>query len=214
MRIENLKMNNSGKLFYKKHTNQKEIALTFDDGPDNIFTPKIIKILKEYKIHATFFLLGKNIGRNPEIVKELIKQKHEIGNHSFSHKTLIFKTPKFIKSEIERTDLILRESGLGKTQLFRPPYGRYSLALLFILRKMKKKMILWNIGPKDFKAKSSNEIISKIEKKLKPGSIIVLHEKSGEKTIKALNILIPRLLNQKYQFKTISDLFDFSSSNL
>jgi len=212
MRI--LKKNNFGKLFYKKHTDQKEISLTFDDGPDAIFTPKIIKILNEYKIQATFFLLGKNIERNPEIVKELIKQKYEIGNHSYSHKTLVFKSPRYIRDEIEKTDGLLTEFGLEKTKIFRPPYGRYFFTLLFVLWKMKKKMILWNIGAKDFKAKNSKEIISKIEKKIKPGAIIVLHEKSGEKTLEVLKILIPKLLKKNYEFKTISDLFGFSNSNL
>ena len=206
-------MNNSGKLFYKKHTNKKEIALTFDDGPDAIFTPKIVEILNEFNIKATFFLLGRNIERNPEIVKELIKQKHEIGNHSYSHKTLIFKSPKYVRDEIEKTDHLLVEFGLEKTQLFRPPYGRYFISLLFVLWKMKKKMVLWNIGPKDFKATSSDEIIFRIEKEIKPGSIIVLHDKSGEKTLAALKILIPKLLEQNYEFKTISGLFGFSNSN-
>jgi len=210
----NFRMNNSGKWFYKKHTNQKEIALTFDDGLDAVFTPKIIKILNEYNIKATFFLLGINIDRNPEIVEELIKQKHEIGNHSYSHKTLIFKSPRYIQNEIEKTDLLLAEFGLEKTQIFRPPFGRYFISLLFVLWKMKKKMVLWNIGPKDFKAKNSKEIISKIEKMIIPGSIIVLHEKSGEKTLEALKILIPKLLKENYEFKKISDLFGFSNSNL
>ena len=200
-------------MYYKKNTELKNIALTFDDGPDAIFTPKIIELLHYHNIKATFFLLGKNIAKNPEIVKELIKQNHEIGNHSYSHKTLIFKSPKYIRKEIEKTDQILSTSGLEKTKLFRPPYGRFCIPLLLVLRKMKKKMILWNIGPKDFKAKNSNEIIARIEKKLKPGSIIVLHEKTGEKTLEALKILIPKLLEQNYQFKTISGLFGFSSSN-
>ncbi|MCK4653542.1 MAG: polysaccharide deacetylase family protein [Candidatus Cloacimonetes bacterium] len=193
-----------------RHGNRQEqsIALTFDDGPDPVYTGKILDILEKNKIKATFFVTGKKALEHPELVKRIFSKGHEVGNHSFSHKSLIFKSASFIRKEIEQTDEILRNLGIEGNIHFRPPYGRMLLTTFILLLRLRKKVVLWDNNPKDYKCSSSKEIVSKVLKKLKQGSIIVLHDgaKNRTDTVKAIEILIPELLKRDYMFKTISEL--------
>ncbi len=193
-----------------KVTHKKRIALTFDDGPHPKFTKQIIDILQEYSIKATFFVTGENAEKEPNLIKEIIANGNEIGNHSYSHKSLFLKFYKEIETEIKKTDSILRNLGVKGAIHYRPPFGRFFLTTLIVLSKMHKKLILWNLGPKDFKAKSSEEIYLKILKNVFPGSIILLHDGNGDrtKTIIALQKIIPELLSQGYIFETISEFIE------
>ena len=138
----------------------------------------------------------------------IVLRRHEVGNHSFSHKSLIFKSASFILNEIEQTDVILRKLGVKESTHFRPPYGRMLLITIIVLLRLRKKVILWDNNPKDYKCSSSKEIVNKVLKKLKQGSIIVLHDGAGNRTdtVEAVEVLIPELLKRSYKFKTVSDL--------
>jgi len=195
-------------LIKKGSGNRKEVAFTFDDGPDIIYTEMILDVLKEAKLKASFFVTGREVSACIALLKRMISEGHEICNHTFSHRSLLLRSNRFLESEITRTDDILQEYGLGKTNYFRPPYGRFSLFHFKVLKKLKKKMILWNIGPKDFKCRSSREIEEKIIKKLKPGSIIVLHDGGGKRdlTVNALPTIIRKVEGMGYKFVTISEL--------
>ncbi|MCK4311491.1 MAG: polysaccharide deacetylase family protein [Candidatus Cloacimonetes bacterium] len=183
--------------------------MTFDDGPDSVYTGKILDILERNKIKATFFIIGKKALENPELVKRIISKGHEIGNHSYSHKSLIFKSTAYVQKEIEKTDKILGNLGVKGDICFCPPYGRMDAIARMVFRKLHKKVILWDNNPKDFKRSSSDEIVNKVLKKLKPGSIIVLHDGGGDRTetIEAVEILIPELLKRGYNFKKVLELF-------
>jgi len=196
------------KIIRKFKTERKKVGLTFDDGPDMKNTVEILNILSEYKVKATFFVTGKNAEKFPELVELAKGQGHEIGNHSFSHSSLRFKTLAFVYEEITKTDNLLSSIGIGEVTNFRPPYGRYFPFVPLALKRLKKSMILWNIGPKDYKAKSSAQLTAFILKKLKPGSIIVLHDGGGNRriTIEALKELIPEILKKGYQFCTITEM--------
>ncbi|NQV18017.1 MAG: polysaccharide deacetylase family protein [Armatimonadetes bacterium] len=187
---------------------EKIVALTFDDGPDPEYTIDILKILRNYNVQATFFITGKKAQEYPEIVRKLISNRQELGNHSYSHRSLILKTMNYVKSEIEKTDEILKSFGIQGEILFRPPYGRIDAISIMVFWKLQKKIILWDNGPKDFKCSSSDEIVNKVLKKIKSGSIIVLHDGGGDRsnTVKAVEILIPELLKRGYLFKKVSEL--------
>ncbi len=193
-----------------RHGNRKEknIALTFDDGPHPLFTANILKILADYNIKATFFITGEKAREYSELVQKIISEGHEIGNHSFSHKSMIFRSIIFVINEIEKTDKVLKDIGVKGEIYFRPPYGRMDAIARMVLRKMRKKIILWDNGPKDFKCSSSEEIVDKVFKKLKPGSMIVLHDGGGDRsiTVQAVEKLVPEILSRGYQFKTVSEL--------
>jgi peptidoglycan/xylan/chitin deacetylase (PgdA/CDA1 family) len=195
-----------------RHGNRKKwvIALTFDDGPQDPYTGQILDILARYSIKATFFLTGEKIKQNPDIVRRIISDGHEVGNHSYSHKTMRCRSVKWLRNEIERTDELLLQAGASQSVPFRPPFGRISFRLMSLLKKMKKKMILWDIGPKDFKYAHPYEIVGKVLKKLKPGSIIVLHDGGWNRsvTVEAVNILVKDIREMGYSFVTISELTD------
>lgn len=202
------------KIVFSFKTKEKSICLTFDDGPHPEYTPQILDLLAEHKIKATFFILGCKIPNYEEIVKRIIREGHQVGNHGFSHCNLIFKKSEIILNEINRTDELLRQCGVEGEIVFRPPYGRMSLRAMLLLGKLNKKVIMWNIPTKDYKAENSGKIVAKIHRKIKSGGIIVLHD-AGKKiesdadrmpTIDAVSQIIAEILEMGYSFKTISEM--------
>lgn len=195
-------------LYFSGKRNKNQIALAFDDGPCEE-TLNVLKILKRYDSKATFFILGEKIRGNEKIVNHIIKQGHEIGNHSYSHLPLWFKDKKFIKKELIKTDNELLKLGV-KTNLIRPPYFRFGLNFLKICNKLNKKIIFCSIDSKDWKLLNKKVIIKRILKKVKNGSIINMHDYledigKNKQLLSVLEELIPQL-NRKYKLVTISEL--------
>lgn len=185
------------------------IYLTFDDGPDPSITPKILRALRQRKVKSTFFLVGEKVARHPQVVKTIIDDGHVIGNHSYSHPTLLGKKEDFIRLEIARTDEVISALSGGAPRLFRPPYGRFGKALLNILKETKHSMILWNASTKDYKIESSAETISdNLMKSCKPGKIILLHDGHANSlnTLQALQESLPELLDRGITFSSIPEL--------
>jgi len=145
-----------------------KIQLTFDDGP-NEYTLKILKTLKEFDIKATFFVVGKNCQKFPEILKEIVKEGHSIGNHSFSHSIKFFFD---FKREIERTNEIIKKIAGIETKIFRPPFGFLPFWIKNYLLKRNYQIVMWDLDSKDWKEK----IDPKIFQKIKPGSILLFHD--------------------------------------
>ena len=195
-----------------RHGNRKKwvIALTFDDGPQEPYTGQILDLLAKYSIKATFFLTGEKVEQNIDVIRRIISDGHEVGNHSFFHKTMRCRSLKWLRSEIEKTDELLLQAGASQPIHFRPPFGRISFRLISLIKKMQKKMILWDIGPKDYKYAHPYEIVGKVLKKLKPGSIIVLHDGGGDRsvTVEAVNILVKDIREMGYKFVTVTELTD------
>ncbi|MCF7858066.1 MAG: polysaccharide deacetylase family protein [Candidatus Cloacimonetes bacterium] len=205
------------KFVFKVKTEKKIIALTFDDGPHPEFTEELLDIFKEKNVKATFFVTGTNIESQKHLILRMINEGHELGNHSYSHKNLIFRSPGKIRDEILKTDKLLRELGVKGAIHFRPPFGRILLSACFVMQSLKKKVIMWNIPTKDFKEPYPEVIISRIYNRLKPGSIIVLHDsglsRNGKNidrkaTIAAVKEIVQELPKRGYQFKTISELIN------
>lgn len=202
------------KIIFGFKNKEKSICLTFDDGPHPVYTPKILTILAKHSVKATFFITGSKIQKYKRILKQLISEGHEVGNHGYSHRNLIFKNKEFILNEINRTDELLRDCGAKGEIVFRPPYGRMSLKAIFLLGELNKKIIMWNIPTIDYKADSSQKIIRRIRKKLKPGGIIILHDAGTlinsnvdrTFTIEAVEQIIEEILHKGYSFKTISEM--------
>ncbi|HEY9675751.1 MAG TPA: polysaccharide deacetylase family protein, partial [Waterburya sp.] len=153
-----------GKLVNHVDTTEKVVALTYDDGPNPPYTNQLLELLERNQIKATFFVIGEKAEKYPETVRLILSKGHEVGNHSYSHMQLIFKNPFFIRSEIEKTDKLLRQLGAKQEIHFRAPYGRKLLALPYILSKMQKKNILWNLDSKDYEASNSESIIDYVIK--------------------------------------------------
>ncbi|MDD5464442.1 MAG: polysaccharide deacetylase family protein [Candidatus Moranbacteria bacterium] len=201
-----------GGLTSRVNTQEKVVALTFDDAPTGQ-TDQVLKILNDADIKATFFAIGQNLEKYPEEGKAIAESGNEIGNHSYSHQRMILKTPGFIKSEIEKTDALIRETGYSGEITFRPPNGKKLLALPWYLKTHDRKTIMWDIEPESYPevAKSSESIAQYVIKNTKPGSIILLHPlaDSAQKTRDALPEIIATLQNEGYKFVTVSELLKY-----
>ena len=157
-------------LIWRQETKNKDIWLTFDDGPTPEVTPWILAALKQEKIKATFFLVGKQIEKYPKLLEDIINDGHIVANHSYSHKNGWFLSKKRYISDIERCQKLI-----PKNSLFRPPYGKISPAQIFALKK-KYKIILWDVLAWDFQQNITPKKVQRnILNNTNAGSIIVLH---------------------------------------
>lgn len=188
-------------------TKQKVIALTFDDGPNPLYTIQLLDILKKHSAQATFFVIGERAKKYPEIIKNIYSVGHEIGNHSWSHALLLGKSFAFIREEIEKTDTLLRSLGYTKEIYFRSPYGLKFFVLPWVLFKMNKKNILFNILAWDWLKPGKKWLTFWIVKRATPGSIILLHDgMPNDDLIAAVDEILTKLTAKGFQFVTISEL--------
>jgi len=198
-----------GELISRIETDQKVIALTFDDAPSDQ-TDTILRILREKKIPATFFMIGENIEKYPLEAQAIVSEGHEVGNHSYSHKRLIFTSYANVENEIEKTNSGIRELGYEDTIHFRPPNGKKMLALPYYLKTHNIKTIMWDIEP-DTYFKESGDIIKFTVERTRPGSIILMHpfcSKYCQADRDALPQIIDKLQSQGYSFVTVSELLE------
>jgi chitin deacetylase len=197
------------------NTDDKVVALTFDDGPSQN-ADEILSILDSENVKATFFLIGEAIQEYPEETKKIIDAGHEIGNHTYSHKMMIFLSPASIRNEIEKTDDIIIELGYKDVIQFRPPYGKKILFLPYYLHQHNRKTILWDLEPNSYPKinSSSDRIVQYVAEQVKPGSIILLHpwNKNNRETIDSIKGIIEALRSEGYEFKTVNELLNYSSA--
>lgn len=189
---------------------EKKIALTFDDGP-NEMTLLVLDVLKKYNAKATFFCIGKNIEAHPDILKRTIEEGHTIGNHSYSHSPFFdFYRKEQVIAEIERTDALI-ESVLGKkTILFRPPYGITNPSIRRALAVTQHKTIGWNIRSLDGIIKNEKFLLDRIIKRIKPGGVVLLHDTSIQ-TINVLEELLSYLQKNNYSVVPLEDLLNIKA---
>jgi len=132
-------------------THERVVALTFDDGPDPMHTPRVLAVLDQHQVKATFFMMGRNVERYPEIAREVLRRGHEIGNHSYSHPKLVLMSPRRVREEVERTDKLLRDVGVSGEIHFRPPHAAKFIVLPYVLVQMKKLSVLGDVDPEEWK---------------------------------------------------------------
>ena len=187
---------------YHRHDNQEmKIALTFDDGPHPILTPKILDILKKYNIKATFFVVGENVINYPEVASRILNEGHEIGNHTNSHDAVT-------RSEIETCEKIIYELTDYRTKLFRPPQGFINSYVKTTSSSLGYDIILWDIDTRDWDHASPERIYQNVTTNIGAGSIILMHDYISYRspTPEALERTIPTLLERGYRFVVVSEL--------
>lgn len=198
------------KTVYSSHINiENKIALTFDDGPHPRYTPMILDILAEYHIPATFFMIGENAERYPELVERIQKEGHEIGNHTYLHKNLQQSTEEEIRTQILHTENILLPLLDSRPKLLRPPGGLYNEAVCDAARTLDYDIILWTLDTHDWKHTPADVIIQYVKDNIACGDIILCHDFIGgtsSPTPDVLRELIPYLLQEEYHFVTVSEL--------
>ncbi|MDD3580004.1 MAG: polysaccharide deacetylase family protein [Desulfobacca sp.] len=188
------------------------VALTFDDGPSSRFTPQILALLKNYQIHATFFLLGRHARRYPQVVQALAAQGHEIGNHTYSHLRLAKVNQATLAREMDQTEAVLGQLGARLNGLFRPPYSELSQAAVGYLKRTGRKIILWNVDSGDWRGYPATTIVARVLNNLKNGAIVVLHDNNEydnanrQPTVDALRLLLPQMQKKGFRCLTVSEL--------
>ncbi|MDN4608657.1 polysaccharide deacetylase family protein [Sporosarcina highlanderae] len=200
--------------FLQGPTDQKRVALTFDDGPDPRFSNDVLDVLKQYNVPATFFVLGSRAVANPEIVKRMQNEGHVIGNHTYAHPNLVEESDlSTLEQEVTKTEDALNGIIGYRTKLFRPPYGFLYNELVEKLRDMNYYVIGWSVDSLDWQEEPPEVIASNVLDITHPGAIILMHdgaESGGDRTntIESLHQIIPTLLEQGYEFVTVPELLN------
>lgn len=195
------------------------VALTFDDGPNPIYTPRVLRILQEHGVKATFFVIGAGADRHRELVKQMVQEGHEVGNHSQSHQWwLPFLLPNQIGQDFRRSQETIRDITGTAPQFYRAPHGRISPWMGFALHRQGARIVRWDVSAKDWKNPRADEVVQRILDRVRPGSIILLHDGLGlndqvnrDVVVNALPRLIEGLQTQGYRFVTLGELFGAGS---
>lgn len=193
-------------------TNDKVVALTFDDGPTKN-TDAILSLLDDYQMKATFFLIGKDIEGQPEEARKIAEAGHQIGNHTYSHKRMVLKSPAFIKHEIEKTDNLIADIGYTESIVVRPPYGKKLIGFPYYLNKHKRETITWNLEPDTFFTQA-DEKVRYVKENIQPGSIILMHpmyDSTGNELM-AIEKILQTLMDEGYTFVTINELLTIKNN--
>lgn len=166
-------------------TKNDGVALTFDDGPNPEYTPLVLDVLKEYNARATFFLVGENIKKYPELTRRIISEGHRVGNHSFSHAEFAEIGTKALFHELHACDELLRPAlDLGEKPIIRTPKGILNLKVLLFSLIYQRRIYLWNRDPEDFKATSPEEVLASfVSNPLLSGDVVLLHDKTPHTVI-------------------------------
>jgi peptidoglycan-N-acetylglucosamine deacetylase len=196
----------TGDLAARVETDEKVVALTFDDGPLPGKTQAILDVLERQDVKATFFLIGREVEKNPRETQAIIDAGHELGNHTYHHYQMVFKPSRFIKNDIEKTDALFREYGYTAVTTVRPPYGDKLIELPRYLQAHDRTTVMWDVESDEDgdTASIKNNIVSRV----RPGSIVLLHPMYDHRAA-SLNAIEPSIVSLKekgYRFVTITEL--------
>jgi peptidoglycan/xylan/chitin deacetylase (PgdA/CDA1 family) len=205
-----------GKLVDRIHTDEKVVALTFDDGP-TVLTHAILNQLAEHDVKATFYLVGQSIAQSPELAELIVNQGHELGNHSYTHKRMALKSLDFVTQEVLATNTLIRQSGFNGEITFRPPYGKKLFSLPYFLSREQIITVTWDVAPDSelpFEAEAE-DITQFVLEKVQPGSIILLHVmfESRKNSLLAVPDIVQGLKSKGYRFVTVSELLSLNADD-
>jgi peptidoglycan/xylan/chitin deacetylase (PgdA/CDA1 family) len=200
-----------GRSVWRGSPHRRAIALTFDDGPSE-GTPAILEILAQYRASATFFQVGANVDRLPEIARAVAAAGHAIGNHSYTHPLLCFRSPAFIEADLRRAQQAIRVHAGVEPEWFRAPYGVRWVGMARAQRSLSLTGVMWSTIGRDWTLDSS-AVYRRLANGAANGAILCLHDGRGLRarpdisvTVEAVRRLIPTLLEQGYELETVSQL--------
>lgn len=203
-----------GHILWEINIDEKIIALTFDDGPHRKYTPEILDVLAKYDARATFFVVGENAEKNPNLISRMSEEGHELANHTYTH-PLRSSVPNLLKEIRQTNETIYGISGISPT-LFRPVEGQYTDALIDAVVKEGYKVVMWSwhMDTLDWKNPGVAKIVNIVLKGTKPGNVVLFHDGGGnrEQTVLAMKKILPELEKQGYKFVTISELLEIQKA--
>ncbi|EON72382.1 polysaccharide deacetylase family protein [Lysinibacillus sphaericus] len=206
----------AGQIVWEIQTKEKIVALTFDDGPHKKYTSEILDLLAQYDAKATFFVVGQNAEKNPEVVLRMYEEGHEIANHTYTH-PLKTNVPNLMKEIKQTHETIYSISGYSPI-LFRPVEGQYTDAMISAVVKEGYKVVMWSwhLDTLDWKNPGVNKIVDTVLRGVKEGNVVLFHDGGGnrQQTVKAMEKILPELEKKGYKFVTIPELLKAQKENI
>lgn len=201
-------MQADGRFFSHGNTRIPEIALTFDDGPNPPYTNQILAILQRYHVKATFFCVGSQVARYPELVKEEYRAGHTIGNHTWGHPNMPALSIASIIWQLTTAGDVIQQAIGQRPTFFRPPYGAISSSVLTYANYFGLTVVQWNVDPRDWSRPGADVIYQRVLTQTSAGSIILLHDGGGDRsqTVTALPMIIEWFQSHHFQFVTLPGL--------
>jgi len=202
-----------GQTFTGMPRGSRQIALTYDDGPNDPHTQRLLEVLARHGVHATFFLIGRYVHQHPKIAREIVQAGHVVCNHTFTHPLLIFKSESEIRYELSSCHAALQNAIGEPSNLFRPPFGGRRPAVLHVARGLGLETVMWNVTGYDWNAPPAGIIERKVARQIHGGDVILLHDGGHKKmganrapTVIATDRLIIRYKAEGYEFVTIPQM--------
>jgi peptidoglycan-N-acetylglucosamine deacetylase len=206
-----------GRTFIGEGRGSKRLCLTYDDGPNDPHTLRLLEVLAKHNVKATFFVVGQFVKQRPDIVRQVVEAGHEVGNHTFTHPNLIFRTGGQTRGELSQCDAVIGDAIGMEPTLFRPPFGGRRPVNLRAIRESGKESVMWSVTGYDWSAASAKQIVDKVAQQVHGGDVILLHD-GGHKhlgvdrslTVQATDELIRLYSGEGYSFVTVSEMMKTS----
>jgi polysaccharide deacetylase family sporulation protein PdaB len=206
-----------GDVVWEVPTEQRVIALTFDDGPNPEYTPQVLDLLKQYHAKATFFVIGSRVEKYPELVRREAVEGHEVANHTFSHPNLRRFTVEKLQEELAKAQDVIWAVSEHTPHLFRPPGGYYDETIVNTAKQAGYTVVMWSwhLDTRDWSCPGVGKIVNRVLSNARNGDIVLFHDHGGNRrqTIEALQQILPELQQRGYQFITISQLLEIKSKS-
>jgi len=202
-----------GRTFTGLACGTKQIALTYDDGPNDPHTLRLLEVLARHEVRATFFMIGRFVAEKPEIARHVARASHVIGNHTFNHPNLIFCSAARVRSELEQCRKALTDTVGEHSKLWRPPFGARLPHVLSVSRKLGLEPVMWTVSSNDWKIYTADGIEQRVAERIRGGDTILMHDGSHirmgadrARTVEATDRLIRRFKDQGYEFVTVTEM--------
>lgn len=198
----------------------KQLALTYDDGPNDPHTLRLLEVLEKRGVKATFFLIGRYVEARPDIVRALVSAGHAIGNHTYTHPNLIFTSRLQTRTQLQECGRAIQEATGVSPKLFRPPFGGRLRSTLQVVRALGMETVMWNASGRDWEAPAARSIEERVSAKVRGGNIILLHD-GGHKgmgadrshTVAATDLLIVRHQDSGHEFVTVPEMMRLAGAS-
>ena len=207
-----------GRTFTGLPHGSRQLALTYDDGPNDPHTLRLLEVLAEHGAHATFFLIGRFVERRPDIARAIAQQGHAIGNHTWSHPRLIFRGKAETRWQLERCQWAIENATGIAPRLFRPPFGGRRPGTLGIARSLGLEPIMWNVAGRDWKAPLAVRIADRVSRRIRGGDVILLHDGGHRgmgadraQTVLATEALLARWQVEGYEFVSVPEMMKLAA---
>ncbi len=202
-----------GATFIGKQPGTRQLALTFDDGPNDPHTLHLLEVLARHGVRATFFLIGRFVAQRPDIARAVVAAGHEVANHTHTHPSLLFLSPAHVRQELSDCEQALSDAVGGHARLFRPPFGARRPHVLQTAWDLKLETVMWSVTCYDWRSTTPERIEQHAVRQVRGGDVILLHDggyralgADRSATVAATDRLIARYQAEGYQFATISEM--------